>query len=208
MKEYHKILTVYSRDPGTKFKTLIDREFATEEFNFLKYCAWEWEEKIDGTNIRVMWSDKKVLFGGKTDNAQIPATLIAVLQEMFTPEKLKAVFPSGYACLYGEGYGAKIQKGGGDYIPDGQSFILFDVKCGDFWLKREDVYEVSQKLSIKKCKIVGIGALHEAINHVKRGFKSLEGSQMAEGLVMRPKADLFDRKGHRIITKIKHKDFK
>ena len=42
---------------------------------------------------------------------------------------LGEVFPDGAAVLYGEGYGAKIQKGGGNYRAD-QDFVLFDVRVG------------------------------------------------------------------------------
>ena len=42
---------------------------------------------------------------------------------------------------------------------------------------------------------------------VRKGFKSFWGDFRAEGLVVRPGADLLDRHGNRVITKIKHKDF-
>ena len=78
-------------------------------------------------------------FGGKTDNAQIPAPLVARLNERFLPlaDMLSEMFENG-ACLYGEGYGAKIQKGGGNYRPD-QDFVLFDVRVGEWWLERTSV---------------------------------------------------------------------
>jgi hypothetical protein len=40
------------------------------------------------------------------------------------------------------------------------------------------------------------------------GLKSQWGDFEAEGIVARPKVDLFDRGGNRIICKIKGKDFK
>ena len=124
MKEYHKIQTVYKRDPDNKFKTLLDGQFSMPEFEYLKDNEWVFTEKIDGTNIRVMFDDGKVTFGGKTDNAQIPAFLYQKLQELFPVDRLRCVFEDS-CCLYGEGYGARIQKGGGKYIPEGVSFILF-----------------------------------------------------------------------------------
>ena len=36
MKEYHKIQTVFKRDPDTKFKTLLHGEYSLPEFEFLK----------------------------------------------------------------------------------------------------------------------------------------------------------------------------
>lgn len=207
MKEYHKIQTVYKRDPDNKFKTLLDGQFALPEFGYLSGNRWVFTEKIDGTNIRVMFDSGVVRFGGKTDNAQIPAFLIEKLQDHFTVDKMTAAFPDGGACLYGEGYGARIQKGGGNYIPDGVDFILFDVRVGEWWLQRGSVEDVAAKLGIGIVPIIGTGTLSDAVNLAREGFPSRIGSQTAEGLVMRPEVELMTRSGHRVITKIKHKDF-
>ena len=112
MKQYQKIQTVFLRNPETRFKTLLEGEFSKPEFEMLKDIDWVCTEKIDGTNIRVMWDGNNVRFGGKTDNAQIPTILISVLQDTFTHNKMKGCFPDAdNVCLYGEGYGKKIQKG-------------------------------------------------------------------------------------------------
>jgi len=206
MEEYHKIPTVYKRDPDNNFKTLLIGEYATPEIEFLKDSRWIWEEKIDGTNIRAIWENGKIRYGGKTENAQIPAFLLDDMNKMFSVEKMREVFKDDAVCLYGEGYGKKIQSGG-DYSPERSSFILFDVRIGEFWLKREDVLDVANKLGIKKCPVVSSGTLEQAVFTAKGNLKSLEGNRMAEGLVMRPKVDFFDRRGHRVIAKIKLKDF-
>jgi len=207
MKEYCKIQTVFKRDPATKHKTIIYGDYSIPAFEYLADKEWIFTEKIDGTNIRVQLEDGKITFGGRTDNAQIPAFLIQKLMELFTAEKLLTVFPEGSACLYGEGYGAKIQKGGGNYIPDGCGFILFDVLCGEWWLERENVEDVALKLDIGTVPIIGKGFIHEAVEMTRKGFQSLVGNCIAEGIVMRPKIELLDRGGRRIIAKIKHRDF-
>ena len=206
MKEYHKIVTVWERDPDTKFKTLLEGVWAEPEFEYLKDNEWVWTEKVDGTNIRIIWDGDKVRYGGKTDNAQIPAFLIDRLQTVFYSGAMARIF-DGPACLYGEGFGAKIQKGGGNYIADGVDFCLFDVLVGDTWLKRKDVEDIANKLEIKVAPIIGRGSLLAAINIVRAGIISEWGNFKAEGLVMRPMVELKNRMGHRIITKIKHKDF-
>jgi len=210
MKEYHKIQTVFKRDMSNKGK-VIETEFALPVFDFLKGNEWVWTEKVDGTNIRVDWvRSVGRKFGGKTDNAQIPARLIARLEELFPPEKLDAAIKTEDAdslTLYGEGYGAKIQKGGGNYICDGVDFVLFDVLVGDWWLQREDMLEVAEVLGLRTVPIVGSGKLMEAVQRTKFGFKSEWGDFQAEGLVMKPSCELQTRSGHRVITKIKYKDF-
>lgn len=221
-KPYPKIDTVFKRDPDNKHKTLLLGQFSRPAFEYLADNDWLFTEKIDGTNIRVMWHcgiptkqnfTGSLSFGGKTDAAQIPAHLVKKLGELFTLGLFMETFekkdPLEHldVTLYGEGYGAKIQKGGGKYIPDGCDFILFDVRVNGIWLERHNVIDVAQKLRIKYVPVLATGTLKEAINLVRGGLSSLIAARDAEGLVMRPTVELFDRMGRRIITKIKHKDF-
>lgn len=214
MKQYQKIQTMFKRDG----KTLLLGEWSTPELEYLSNLQWEWTEKIDGTNVRILF-DGKVGIRGKTDNVQMPPHLWKFLHEKFTDKLMNAIvyramdkdefensqLPS--ICLYGEGYGEKIRKGG-NYGP--VNFILFDVWIDGWWLKREDLIDIAKKLGISVVPIVGCGTLMEAIEFVKTGFTSVcaETSCIAEGLVLKPLVQLFNRKGERIITKIKSKDFK
>lgn len=178
------------------------------EFEYLANNQWVFTEKVDGTNIRVMFNDGAVTFGGRTADAQIPAKLFERLNERFLPmaAKLAEVFPDGAAVLYGEGYGAKIQKGGGNYRAD-QDFVLFDCKVGDWWLQRSDVEDVAVKLGVEIVPIIGEGTLHDAVASAKAGIRSTWGDFEAEGIVARPKTELKTRGGHRLIAKIKCRDF-
>jgi hypothetical protein len=54
---------------------------------------------------------------------------------------------------------------------------------------------------------MGEGTLTEAAELARVGFNSKWGDFMAEGIVARPEVELKTRAGHRIITKIKHRDF-
>lgn len=208
MREYHKITTVYERDPVTNFKTVIEGRFALPVFEYLAKSEWVWTEKVDGTNIRVMWDGQKVTFGGKTDNAQLFAPLVERLQQLFYAGAFEQIFdPGARVCLYGEGYGSKIQKCGGNYKADGVDFTLFDVLVGDTWLERNNVEDISHKFEVKPAPIIGRGNLFDACELAKTRFNSTWGNFTAEGLVMRPTVELKDRLGHRVITKIKCKDF-
>ncbi|MCF7977441.1 MAG: RNA ligase family protein [Chromatiaceae bacterium] len=207
MNEYHKIQTLFKRDMSTKHKTLLEGQWTLPEFEYLANNQWIFTEKVDGTNIRVIFNAGLVTFAGKTDAAQIPGQLIARLNERYLPlaAKMQAIF-SCDACLYGEGYGAKIQKGGGKYRQD-PDFVLFDVRVGEWWLQRSDVEDVATKLGIDVIPIIGEGTLHDAVEWVKRGIRSTWGDFEAEGIVARPKIELRARSGERIITKIKCRDF-
>ena len=208
MTEYHKIQTLFKRDMSSKRKTLIEGEWTLPEFEYLADNVWAFTEKVDGTNIRVIFKDGGVIFGGRTDDAQIPAQLVTRLNERFLPlaSKLGEVFADGSAVLYGEGYGAKIQKGGGNYRAD-QDFVLFDVRVGQRWLQRSDVEDVAQKLGLDVVPVIGEGTLHDAVALAKRGIRSTWGDFEAEGIVARPKTELMTRSGHRLVAKIKCRDF-
>jgi len=204
MKEYHKIETLLDRD--SNFKVVLGK-WRIPEFEYLQNNRWEFTEKVDGTNIRVIWRDEKLSWGGKTDNAQIPSFLINKLQSLFSATSLSAIFPNSNVCFYGEGYGAKIQKMGGNYKSDGCDFILFDILIDEWWLTRKDMEDVASKLGVRVVPILRIGTLIEAIEMTKSGIISQWGNFPAEGIVVRPTTQLLTRHGHRIIGKIKSKDF-
>lgn len=208
MKEYHKIQTVFKRDPATKFKFLLEGKFALLEFEYLAKNYWQFSEKINGTSIRVMFDGERITFGGKTDRAQIPANLVTRLQERFLTQV--KVFEKGFSdgvCLYGEGYGPGIQKGGGNYRED-QDFVLFDVKIDDWWLQRHDVEDIAQRFGLDVVPVVGGGTLFDMVELVCDGFNSQWGDFQVEGIVARPVVELQTRGGKRIITKLKCKDFR
>ena len=208
MNPYHKITTVYKRDPETNYKTLLEGKFALPEFEYLANNQWQFSEKVDGTNIRIMFDGEQLAVGGRTDKSQLPIFLVLRLHDIFLPKlEIFKGFGVNNFCLYGEGYGAKIQKGGGNYRQD-QGFVLFDVKNGDRWLRRGDVESIAEELDIEVVPDIGSGTLAEMVEMARQGFNSAWGDFMAEGIVARPAVEVKSRSGHRIITKVKCKDFR
>jgi hypothetical protein len=205
--EYHKIETLYERDLKT-FK-VDPSKLKNPTYSLLK--SWQFTEKIDGTNIRCIWRDGKLTFGGKTDNAQIHADLIRWLYENVSITSLAQIFPESSVVIYGEGYGAGIQKGG-LYSPT-KKFIVFDVLVGGkWWLNWENTCDVAARLGLDTVPFIGEMSLEDATRMVRNGFISLVGASNqqnfpAEGLVGRPAETLFDKKGARLIVKLKTKDF-
>lgn len=173
----------------------------------------------------------KVRIAGKTDNAQIPKNLLKHMQEKYPDEKvfaalgLKEFIPFGewsehkwnsyedipnMYTIYGEGYGEGIQSGGW-YIKGGNEFIVFDVKVNDLYLKTDARDEIATKLGAPIVPLKGYFTLDEAIDYVRKGFRSEVAenpdAKMAEGLVLRTDLGLCDRMGERLIVKIKYEDF-
>ena len=212
MNQYHKIQSIYKRDSNGKF---ILGEWSRPEFEYLSKNKWVFTEKVDGTNIRVMWDGEKISFGGKTDAAQMPVTLYQALEKQFHAQEVVSWFQQNFpinecldqkVCLYGEGYGAKIQKNGGNYRQD-QGFVLFDIKVGGVWLSAESVQDIARSLGVDLVPTIDVGTLEDMIDLTKSGIRSHWGDFQAEGIVARPMHGLTTRDGHRIIVKCKTKDF-
>ena len=208
LKEYHKIETVFKRDDKTK--KLNELVYRNETVEFLKDMEWEFTEKIDGTNIRIYWDGHKVSFWGRTDKAQIPSQLTNVLLNKFSGNINEEMFEQKKkekeVILIGEGYGAKIQNGG-NYRED-NSFALFDVIIDGVFLSREGVKSIAETLDIETVPVIFKGNLQKGIDYVKTKPNSKIGKAKMEGLVARPKIELQDRLGNRVIVKIKVADFK
>lgn len=209
-----KINTLFMRDENN---IIIPDMFTCPEFEYLKDLKWEATEKIDGTNVRVelyfgaQYDDEpiecRMKIKGRTEAAQLPTHLTMKLDSLFGQINWLEIFPTVIAgttvVLYGEGYGAKIQKGG-NYIKNDVGFILFDVKVNNWWLNREACQDIASKLNIPIVPFIGYMTLPEAIEYVKAGFKSVIAENKdydAEGLVLKTPHGLQFRNGERIITK-------
>ena len=210
MIPYIKIETPYNRDTeGTK--KLIEGNFRNQTVEFLKDAEWVCTEKIDGTNIGISWDGHKVSYQGRTEKAQIPSTLMNKLIELFGGATNEELFEQKFGempvILFGEGYGAGIQKGG-KYRKD-MSFILFDVFLPEqnLWLTRDSVEDIARAFNIDVVPIVMTGTIDQAVEFVKTNPQSTIGTAPMEGLVCRPKVELRDRMGRRVIVKIKACDF-
>ena len=209
MTTYNKIETLYNRDMEGS-KRLIEGSYRNEAVRFLKYSIWQFTEKIDGTNIRIMWDGHRITYGGRTERANIPAHLMNKLLELFgneeTEQLFEQIFGEKEVILFGEGYGAKIQGVGGLYRSD-VSFILFDVMINGNYQSRDTVVDVARQFNLEIVPIIFEGTLDEGVAYVRTKPMSTIGTAPMEGLVARPKVELQDRYGNRLIVKIKVKDF-
>ena len=211
MIEYPKIETLYDRDVST-FKVMPDN-LRMAEFGIIK--SWYVTEKVDGTNVRVMWSaeNQKLIFGGRTDNAQMPVTLMQHLSDTFKPEMFFEFDTD--VILFGEGYGEKIQKGGGNYRK-GVGFRLFDILIGKWWMEPDNVHNIADKFNIKTVPVVDV------ITDLPKSYEDLanivglessvaqedDGAGLQpEGIVARSIPLLFCRNSMRLMWKLKYRDF-
>lgn len=213
--EYPKIQTLFERNEDFSIDpTRLKRPV----YGTIK--EWDVTEKVDGTNIRVMFTPERnegiilypatVKFGGRTNAAIIPGDLLQNLAKLFPVEKLAAKFQTP-VVLYGEGYGKGIQKVGGLYRPD-KSFILFDVLVdGKWWLSTSQVQDVALSLGCNVVPHLGRMTLDEIVGLVQReSWSDIPATNLCprEGIVARPIETLFDSRHERVILKLKTSDFK
>jgi hypothetical protein len=212
---YQKINTLWKRDGQNK---VITGDYASREFEDLRYADWTWTEKIDGTNIRLGWDGFGFTIGGRTNNAVFSPTVYKALHEVaeqITP-KMRELFPAQFVVIYGEGYGAGIQKGGGYRSTPG--FIAFDARVGDFsgfppnapMLSGRKFSELTDELGLDRVQVLGSCNIVDAWSlMLARYFHSTFEGVALEGIVGRPENGYYKRNGDvlsPIICKMKYKD--
>ena len=209
MIKYNKIPNVFKRD--TETNKLIEGEAISKEVDYLCCLTWVCTEKIDGTNIGIVWDGYRISYQGRTEKAQIPKHLLEKLEQLFgaKEEIFEQMFGEKQVILFGEGFGYKIQNGG-DYLGKEVDFILFDVYMPDedIWLERDSIVDIADKLKIRVVPIVFKGSLPQAINYIKTMPESTIGKAKMEGIVAKPFIEMRDRRGNRIMVKIKCRDWK
>lgn len=203
MSKYHKIQSVFKRDKKTSKFT---DEYSLPEFELLKGIQWSGTEKIDGMNIRIYKTGE--IFG-RTDRAIISERLMNKLVPV-RDILVNSDLPES-TVLYGEGYGAGIQRGG-HYIPNDNNFCLFDINIEGYWQDRESVKQIAcSLLNIKYAPLLATQTLDEWVYQISR-FKFEESilhlGARNEGVILRPTTELYGPNKNRIITKLKFKDFK
>lgn len=220
---YTKIQSIYKRDEKGNF---IIGVFSCPEFDMLFNAKWKAYQKIDGTNISYYWNGHELRIDGKTENAQTDKEVMNMLKKKITAEMLSKAFPPKYdengtekpfnVIIYGEAYGKKIQKVGSRFLKDGHDFRIFDIlivdSCGKkWWLETEVVEEICNSLGVEMPVSYGVMTLAEAEKMVIKGWEDpiAEDSTLPiEGLVLRPVVQLFNKKGERVMVKVKTCDYR
>lgn len=211
---YTKINTLYKRDDKGH---IIIGDFSRPEFKYLYNNEWLWYLKIDGTNTGIHF-DGDLKIDGKSEKAQWNPKVIDVLKSIVDINKFKTVFPADEngvypnVIVYGETYGSTIQDKAGKLYFDGfgVGFRVFDIKVNGYWLEPDDIADVASKLGFEMPTCFGKMTIAEAEDMVKAGFKDTiaEHDLDAEGLVGRPLTQFFNKKGERVMVKVKTCDYR
>ncbi len=223
--EYPKIDTLYDRD--AKFFVVVGK-LRRPEFGNIK--IWSITEKLHGENTRIsLYDNGDVVYGGKTDDAELTPRVLEYLQKTFSAEKLKAALwlPNKpvpkQVTIYGETYGGgSTVHGSGLYRKD-LSFRLFDCLIDIYWLNRTNLEDVARKLGARCVPLLGtidflptnVREVEYLLERNKKNLVAIEegGSEIiaSEGIVAKSEPMVFYREGEklkRVMWKLKIKDFK
>lgn len=229
--EYFKINSLYKREgwyfeegkkdsPSYKKgkQSLIIGDYACPEFASIK--QWRVDEKVDGTNIRLIFMKKDGQFllpsiCGRSADSMIPPHLLKHLQDIATWDNFNRAFadlvnsPDFSVCIFGEGYGPRIQSCGGNYRKDA-GFIIFDIRVNHWWMTKESVKDISEKFGVPVVPDLGVMTETEIVEFVKSKPMSRcsKTPQVMEGIVARSDPLMLFRNGQPMIFKLKCKEFK
>ena len=222
MLPYSSIPNFQNRDPVTHKLTA---ELSSPELDYLAGLEWTATEKVDGMNIRVImvpfgsaeFPHTSVDYYGRTGKTQLPKTLLSHLHFLFDADAAHphyialrdlAVELDAPLCIYGEGYGAGIQKGA-KYKADGQAFVVIDIRVGNTnrWLSRDQVLELCGGTLPVVPTVVGGDTLWDIRSRIQTHPTSMWGDFPMEGFVCRPVVPLCDRFGDRVQCKMKICDY-
>lgn len=221
----------YGKTPGPfkrgKNNKIILGKWSDGTLEYLQDAKFMFTEKLDGTNIRLIYwpacspystpiGEEHVLnstghpayleIRGRSDNATVHHKLQEWKDSLDIDLFVKA-FGDNRVCIYGEGIGDGIQKGGPQY--GSTHFRAFAIKGSRGFLPFQVTSEILRHgLYLETAPVMACCTLNEGIKLVQRGVKSVfgNGKFWAEGLIGLPTVPLYTPKRERIIVKLKHRD--
>lgn len=211
MIPYPSIESVWKREG----KHLVPGQVRQSEHALIR--DWLVTEKIDGMNIRLIFSEAGLDIRGRTDNAQFKQAWLDFLRSLVDVERAKEVLrhpsrPDWNVTVYGELFGPGIQKGG--TCADGLQFRAFDILYGGtVWANYEAVRRTAASLGLNTVPLVGtlwsiadIPTTAESLDRFLGASRACPKQPRMEGFVARPQETLLNGRGERIVFKLTYRD--
>lgn len=215
---YHHIEapTIQDEKYGKQFKKrklIVPAEGQDEAYRspllaYLSELTWVYSRKVDGENIRIQWDGEQALWNGKSNAFQCSAEFTEYMNNTFLEEIFEEKFGRDkVVTLFGEKMGPKTQ--GNELGLKKDKVILYDVNINGTWLSGEGVSEIAEYFNVdtvfdymERHSFGPAMNLREMIEACANGeFKDWEG------IVATPLVEMRDQGGHRVVTKIKNRDY-
>lgn len=173
---------------------------------YLSNAAWTYTRKVDGENIRIQWDGEQALWNGKSNAFQCSAEFTDYMNKTFLEEIFEEKFGRDkVVTIFGEKMGPKTQ--GNELGLDKDELVLYDVNINGTWLSKDNVQLIASYFGARTVldfmpqELTGC-TLQELIKLCAEGqFKNWEG------IVATPAVECRDQGGHRVIVKIKNRDY-
>lgn len=169
---------------------------------------WNVRRKLDGENIRIRWDGNEALWNGKTDKFTCDAKFTEYMNSTFIEEIFEEEFGhEKEVIIFGEKMGPKTQ--GNELMLDADEVIVYDVCINGYWLDRYAVQSIAEKFHVRTCyDLMGPNILNrewDLCNIIR--FVATGQVKDWEGVVCTPTVECRDQQGHRVIVKVKNKDY-
>lgn len=215
---YHHIdaPTIQDEEYGKQFKKRKlmvpakgqDEAYRSPLLAYLAELPWVYSRKVDGENIRIQWDGEQVLWNGKSNAFQCGAEFTEYMNNIFLEEIFEEKFGRDkVVTLFGEKMGPKTQ--GNELGLEKDEVVLYDVNINGTWLSGVNVVEIASYFGFN------VPPIYRYMPHGQAPTKLRELIEMCangefkdwEGIVARPQVEMRDQSGHRVIVKIKNKDY-
>jgi len=212
--KYEKFSSPFKKDE--KFRNTI------EVAQSLPVGTWIKTEKIDGTNIRIILTkpneegnrdiliaSRKLVLNQEDKNSKQYMDCIKEINLNKIKEYFKEV--ESTIVIYGEGYGAGVQKGG--IYSSIKDFRVFDIRIGEAYQDFEYVQKVciDNQLNIVpvigECKEITYGECYDSLKKFQETLIRDGSGGKPEGIVYKFEPVLLNKYKERLIFKVKFKDF-
>ena len=224
---YHKITSAFKRtEEKSKTVNLGVRFDEYAEMFYNSDLLFTATEKVDGTNLNIIYDGNHVSFQGHTDKTTFaPEVEDWIKQRFCTPEfeqLCEQKFGKYEIKLCGELLGPKIQSN--FYCLNDYKFVLFDVfnvTTNTWWKQDSDefplnVTSIAKEFNLERAPFVSLRsgevASKATLKEWTEYIKSMENKDIRsgiflgteiEGIVVRPVCELTKANGERVIYKLK-----
>lgn len=215
-KFYPSIESLYRRDHDTN-KLILEGPLRDSVWDSVAF--WELTEKVDGTNFSFVVTHDDMIHRGRTAKAQFNQThvdgaYLSIPKHEDLVEFFGLTDQSAPVTIYGELYGAGIQKGGS--YSSAPRFRAFDIAIGRYIQNGPQFRVLASEAGIPTVPFLGNYRLDRAFDKptlesiLPESLVAIEDSGtfgvIPEGVVARPPSTLYDAFGNRVIWKITMRD--
>lgn len=175
---------------------------------YLARFPWVYTRKVDGENIRIQWNGEQALWNGKSNKFQCSADFTDYMNSTFLEEIFEEKFGRDkVVTIFGEKMGPKTQRN--ELGLEKDELIIFDVNIDGTWLCKQDVKDIAGYFGARTVLDFMPSTDDDLALQLKTLIEMCADGRFKdwEGIVATPLVEMRDQAGHRVIVKIKNKDY-